>query len=79
MAYITPPLNMMFSQIRLSGFRTTMARHNLSVDESFIFEGDLTESSGYAAAQMLLDSPDAPPTAIMVLMTSRWPSIFIPA
>ena len=63
-AYIAPPLYLTFSQFRLQGFQETMSQHDLQVQSDYILEGDLTETSGYLAAEKLLDLPN-PPTAIM--------------
>jgi LacI family transcriptional regulator len=63
-AYIAPPLYLTFSQFRIHGFQEAMSRHSLQVQPEYILEGDLTETSGYLAAEKLLDLPN-PPTAIM--------------
>lgn len=63
-AYITPPQYLMFSQLRLQGFREAMARHSLNVPSEYVVEGDLTEAGGYQAAEKLLNLPQAP-TAVM--------------
>ncbi len=63
-AYITPPQYLTFSYFRMQGFQDAMARHGLSIPTDYVVEGDLTESSGYAAASTLLQLEN-PPTVIM--------------
>jgi LacI family transcriptional regulator len=62
--YITPPQDLMFSHFRLQGYRETMERNNIPVDESLIVEANLTEGGGSEGAHRLLALP-IPPTAIM--------------
>lgn len=63
-AYITPPQYLTFSEYRLQGFREAMSRHGFSIPAEYVLEGDLTETSGYAAAERLLSLAN-PPTTIM--------------
>jgi len=53
----------MFAAHRLAGFRQAMLENGLSVDESLILVGDLTQRNGHELAGDLLDRPDRP-TAI---------------
>ncbi len=62
-ATITGPLTMTSGADRLAGYRCTLAKHDLAVEEALIFEGDYTESSGIAGVKHLLPSA---PTAIFV-------------
>lgn len=63
-AYITADPEFMFAHLRLLGYRETLERNGVRVDEALIVPGDLTQRSGRQAAYHLLDLPD-PPTAIM--------------
>ncbi len=63
-AYITADPEFMFAHLRLRGYRETLERNGIPVDEELIVPGDLTQRSGRQAAHHLLDLPD-PPTAIM--------------
>ncbi|UCC89072.1 MAG: LacI family DNA-binding transcriptional regulator [Anaerolineales bacterium] len=62
-AFIAAPPDLMFATYRLAGFRGTMERNGLPLDESLIVLGDLTQHTGHQAAGELLDRPDRP-TAI---------------
>jgi DNA-binding LacI/PurR family transcriptional regulator len=63
-AYLTPPRKLMFTGYRLRGFQQAMEGANLAINERYIVEGELTEASGLALAQRLLDLRPLP-TAIM--------------
>jgi LacI family transcriptional regulator len=62
-ALIGAPPDVMFAGHRLIGFRQAMNENSLSVDESLIVEGDLTQRKGHQLAGELLDRSDRP-TAI---------------
>ena len=62
-ALIAAPPDLMFAAHRLAGFRQAMLENGLSVDESLILVGDLTQRNGHELAGDLLDRPDRP-TAI---------------
>jgi LacI family transcriptional regulator len=62
-AFIAAPPDLMFATYRLRGFRDTMEKNGLPVDESLIVVGDLTQRNGHQAAGELLKRPDRP-TAI---------------
>ncbi|MCC7210083.1 MAG: LacI family DNA-binding transcriptional regulator [Anaerolineae bacterium] len=65
-AYITPPLTLMFAKYRMQGYHDAMADAGLPLDERLVVEGDLTERDGKDIARRLLQQRDvAPPTAIM--------------
>lgn len=63
-AYISPPQDMTFSKLRIQGFYETMAAHHLPIPNDYLVEGDLSETSGYRAAEFLLKLPQRP-SAIM--------------
>jgi len=63
-AYITADPDLMFAHLRMQGYRETLARNGVPLDETLIVEGDLTQRSGRQATYRLLDLPQ-PPTAII--------------
>jgi LacI family transcriptional regulator len=63
-AYITPPQNLTFTQLRVRGFHQAMSARALGVPPQYLIEGDLTEAGGYRAAEALLTLAE-PPSAIM--------------
>ncbi len=63
-AFMPPPVDLMFTHFRIQGFRETMARNNIAIDEALILETNLTEQGGAERARSLLALPDRP-TAIM--------------
>jgi DNA-binding LacI/PurR family transcriptional regulator len=62
-AYISGPEGWHTSRQRLSGYKDTMAEHNLPLDPSLVQVGDWDGEGGYAAAMNLLALPERP-TAI---------------
>lgn len=62
--FIAAPKELMFAQDRLKGFLDTLSDHRISIDESHITTGDLTQRGGYRQANALLDLPN-PPKAIV--------------
>lgn len=63
-AYVSPPQDMTFSKLRIQGFYETMEEAGLAIPNDYLIEGDLSETSGYRAAQVLLKLPQKP-SAIM--------------
>jgi LacI family transcriptional regulator len=63
-ACITAPPELMFTAHRWEGFKRTLERREVPLDESLIITGDLTQKSGYEATNHLLDLPHSP-TAIL--------------
>ncbi|HML22857.1 MAG TPA: LacI family DNA-binding transcriptional regulator [Aggregatilinea sp.] len=63
-AMIRSPQDLAFTPIRVQGYREGLEESGLAYDESLVVDGDLTQSSGQAAAEILLAQPD-PPTAIV--------------
>ena len=53
-AYITPPLTLMFSKYRMQGYRDAMAGAGIAIDERLVAEGDLTERDGKDIARRML-------------------------
>lgn len=64
LAYISAPLDLMFSVHRQAGFESGLARGGLSLQPDRVVVGDLTEAGGFQAAQALLDLLPQP-TAIV--------------
>lgn len=63
-ACILPPAGLAFSEKRLAGLRDGLGEFNITLDESYIKEGDLTQKSGYQIGSELLELPEKP-TAII--------------
>ena len=63
-ALISPPSTLMFSALRRRGYEAMLEEAGIAVDPALIAEGDLTEQTGYEAAQRLLGL-DSPPTAVL--------------
>jgi LacI family repressor for deo operon, udp, cdd, tsx, nupC, and nupG len=64
-AHITGPMNVVLSRDRLKGYRQAMEIHDLSIDATFIQEGDLSLECSYNQMIKLL-SLKSPPTAVFV-------------
>jgi LacI family transcriptional regulator len=62
-ACISPPQDLMFAHYRLQGFQEGLSQAGLTLDNSLIQVGDLTQRGGYQQALKILDLP-SPPTAI---------------
>jgi DNA-binding LacI/PurR family transcriptional regulator len=62
--YLAPPGEQYLAEQRWAGFVNGMHAHGNSVDENLVYEGDFTEHSGEAGAQILL-AQIRPPTAIV--------------
>jgi LacI family transcriptional regulator len=52
---ITGPWDLDESQQRLKGFRDTLARYSIELDERHIFKGDFESGSGQAAARFIIE------------------------
>jgi LacI family transcriptional regulator len=63
-AYISAPLNLMFANYRLAGYKRALERNGLPVQEGWIAIGRLTQEHGYREGSKLLDLEPAP-TAII--------------
>ena len=63
-AYISPPMTLMFARDRWRGVRLALDEAGLSLPENYLIMGDLTQRSGREAARQLLSLPQ-PPTAII--------------
>lgn len=63
-AYIGPPTDLQFAVHRLAGINRALRESGLSLSPALHIEGDLTQESGYRAAQQLLDQ-NPHPTAIL--------------
>ncbi len=61
--FIRGPDNQSSSRRRFRGFKSAMARHGMTIDDSWIVRGDYTYRSGMLAAEALLALPNRP-TAI---------------
>ncbi len=61
---INPPSSLMFGAMRRRGYEETLREAGLCVDLSLIAEGEMTEETGYDAAQNLLSLAD-PATALL--------------
>jgi len=59
-AFITAPDHYMFIHHRKKGFREGLAERGVSLNESLIVTGDLTQRGGYTQAERLLDLPTLP-------------------
>ncbi len=64
LAHIAGPSDLMFGTERMLGFRETLARNDIPLDEELVVTGYLTQRSGYEAAHRLLHQ-EHPPTAIV--------------
>jgi DNA-binding LacI/PurR family transcriptional regulator len=62
--FIAAPENLMFAEYRLMGFLDALRKRNISIEDSLIITGDLTQRSGYSQANQLLDLRN-PPQAIV--------------
>ncbi|WP_339147134.1 MULTISPECIES: LacI family DNA-binding transcriptional regulator [unclassified Sutcliffiella] len=62
---ITGNLKKLSAMERLEGYKDTLKKYNIILDENFIYEGDFMESSGYNGAKYILGKPN-PPTALFL-------------
>lgn len=63
-AIVTSPEELAFTSERCEGFHRAMEHFGLPYHSDYVIQGDLTQRSGSAAAETLLDLP-TPPSAIM--------------
>jgi len=63
-AYISAPLNLMFSSHRMKGYKKALAASGITFDASLVTVGELTERSGYAVGRDFL-TQDERPTAVI--------------
>ncbi len=63
-AYISPPMTLMFARDRWRGVKRALDEAGLSLPEEYLLTGNLTQRSGREAARQLLVLPE-PPTAII--------------
>lgn len=63
-AYISGPLVLLTSELRLSGFRAALERHELVSYPELVIDGDFTYEGGLRAAQVIAGM-DVRPTAIL--------------
>jgi LacI family transcriptional regulator len=61
---ITPHPDLAFTEKRLAGLRDGLKKFNISLDPSYIKQGDLTQKSGFELGSALLDLP-VKPTAVV--------------
>lgn len=64
LAYIGGPSMLKIQVDRFIGFKTGLVQANLTLDNQYVLEGDLTSARGYWATQHLLSTPN-PPDAIL--------------
>lgn len=62
---ITGNLKKLSAMERLKGYKDTLIKYKLDIDENFIYYGDFMESGGYHGAKYILSQPN-PPTALFV-------------
>ncbi|MHB8133610.1 MAG: LacI family DNA-binding transcriptional regulator [Anaerolineaceae bacterium] len=62
--FISAPLNLMFANYRLQGYRNALIKNNIPLKQEYIFEGDLTRKGGGKGAKWLLGLSERP-TAII--------------
>ncbi len=63
-AYITPPMALMFARDRWQGVKRALDEAGVSLPDAYLVTGELTQRSGREAARRLLSLP-TPPTAII--------------
>jgi LacI family transcriptional regulator len=63
-AYISAPLNLMFANYRLGGYKKALERNDIPIQEDLIAIGRLTQEDGYCEGSKLLNLEPAP-TAII--------------
>jgi len=62
---VTGNLKKLSAMERLEGYKDTLKKYKLPIDENFIYHGDFMESSGYHGAKYIL-SQQNPPTALLL-------------
>jgi len=63
-AFISPPMNLVFANYRLRGYRLALEKANITYKPVYVIPGDLTRRGGERATRKLLAMED-PPTAII--------------
>lgn len=63
-ALLNGPSAYTFAKLRQAGFEAAMTQHGLPIDPTWVINGYLTESSGHAMTQQLLQLPQRP-TALL--------------
>lgn len=63
-AYITPPLSLMFARYRMLGVKRALDEAGLALPDAYLRTGDLTQRSGLEVTRQLL-ALSQPPTAII--------------
>lgn len=63
--FMTGILQLQDAQVRLQGYRDTMAKYGLPVTEKMIFEGDYWRNKGREAVSLFFDDAEEPPEAIV--------------
>jgi len=63
-ACICPPLNVLYSKVRLEGLQKGLGKRGIHLDPEMISIGGFDQKDGYEHAGLLLDHPN-PPTAIV--------------
>ena len=59
-ACLAPPANLLFTDHRLAGLRQALAAHGMALPDDQIVNGDLTQKSGFDAAELLLNRAQRP-------------------
>ena len=59
-AYLGGPEDLMFSTLRLQGFREALEAHGIAANEAWILRGDLTQRSGHELTNQLLQDAERP-------------------
>lgn len=59
-SYISGPLKGILGKNRLTGFKQQMLKHNLKINDDWIFEGDFTIQSGYKIGMKILKLKELP-------------------
>ena len=63
-AFIRPPVGLMFGRYRMRGFEKTMLDNGLEINPDWIVEGDMTQRGGAEAAHQLLSAMPRPTTIV---------------
>jgi DNA-binding LacI/PurR family transcriptional regulator len=59
------PFKYTAASLRLTGYQNALAQAGIVYDQTLVFEGDFTDTSGYTPMRALMDLPDRP-TAVFV-------------
>ncbi len=63
-AFISPPMDLIFANYRLSGYRQALEQAGIEYKPAYVIQGDLTRRGGENATHQLL-ALEEPPTAII--------------